>query len=204
MKFPFVMESHTDCCIARAGKNVDGWDIDGWDIDGWDTGGSNIDDQNDWDLDGWDIDCCCVTFLRFLALGIVDASRRVWLECGGSWFDQRRSVLGLAAALGDAVCSQRWPLFVWPFHGLQPRSNALVTMASEVKFLRSINICLCESARVPTSARERTDSFSPLEYIDSLVHLYKPTEPLGLPIPSLQNRILQAPRNGILHALPMG
>ena len=56
MKFPFPMESHTDCCIARVGKNPDGWDIDGWDID------------------GWDIDGCCGAFLRYL-LAIVDASR---------------------------------------------------------------------------------------------------------------------------------
>ena len=72
MKFPLAMESHTDCCIARVGKNTDGGDIDGWDIDSGETDACNIDDQNDWDIDGWDVDCCCGAFLRFLALGIVD------------------------------------------------------------------------------------------------------------------------------------
>ena len=42
-----------------------------------------------------------------------------------------------------------------------------------------------------TSAREHTDTVSPLKYLDSLVHLYKPAKPLGLAALALRNGILQ-------------
>ena len=54
--------------------------------------------------------------------------------------------------------------------------------------LRSIDTYPCKSVCLP-STREHTDSLPPLKYLDGLVHLHKPTEPLGLA--ALRDGILQ-------------
>jgi len=60
------------------------------------------------------------------------------------------------------------------------------------------------AGRVLALTRQHTNGFPLLKYLDSLVHLYKPAESLGLAVPALRNEILQAPRNGILQAFPVG
>ena len=69
-----------------------------------------------------------------------------------------------------------------------PSDDERSTFSEEYQHM-SIRVC------GDTSAREHTDNLPLLEYLDSLVHLYKPVKALGFAVLALRHRVLQSFQN---------
>lgn len=104
--------------------------------------------------------------------------------CGGTEF------YGLALASFGNECATTRRLAFTKTSACSKLSD--VTVAGEVIFTRSIDISVRKYVGgVLKSAREHANGFPLLNYLDSLVNLYKPAESLGLAVLAFRERILQ-------------